>query len=303
LAHQLNLLYLPLWLSATLLGFSAHRRKLWRFSAENLLLLAGAGVLFISFSRVGVMAFLLVVGCVTIYGTLKLVKRVSIWITSRMKTIASRPMVVALVKVALSAVLVVSFLAIYAGAAYGLFRLGARFEPRLERILEEDFMEASSFLEVTNKLAFAERVIYWVTGLDVFRDHPFSGVGLGNAGFYFSQKMPSFGWGLWEISLIFNYRTLMPNTKSLWVRILAEGGLGCFAVFMGWYYLLWRSAWFTKTSAQPGLRVVGLAGVFVLIGFLIEGFSVDSFALPYFWFSIGLVCAAASLARRSTEAG
>ena len=89
----------------------------------------------------------------------------------------------------------------------------------------------------------------------------------------------------------------MPNTKSLWVRILAETGLVGFAVFSGWYYLLWKSGQFSRKSMDPNIRMVGLAGSIVLFAFLFEGFSVDSFALPYFWFSVGLLSAAGSLAR------
>jgi hypothetical protein len=39
------------------------------------------------------------------------------------------------------------------------------------------------------------------------------------------------------------------------------------------------------------MRTIGWMGIIMLIAFTIEGFSVDSFALPYYWFTLGLVAA------------
>jgi hypothetical protein len=61
LAHQLNLLFLPFWLAATVSGWSAFHFRLWKMSTENILLAIGAVVLFLS-SRVGTLSLLLVLG-------------------------------------------------------------------------------------------------------------------------------------------------------------------------------------------------------------------------------------------------
>jgi hypothetical protein len=45
---------------------------------------------------------------------------------------------------------------------------------------------------------------------------------------------------------------------------------------------------------------VGLMGILVMIGFLIEGFSIDSFAMPYLWFSAGIVTAGFSILKSQT---
>jgi hypothetical protein len=42
-------------------------------------------------------------------------------------------------------------------------------------------------------------------------------------------------------------------------------------------------------------------GVFVILSFLAEGFSVDSFALPYLWFALGLLTATSVLARQNSS--
>jgi hypothetical protein len=49
---------------------------------------------------------------------------------------------------------------------------------------------------------------------------------------------------------------------------------------------------------------VGLAGALMLVGLLAEGFSVDTFGLPYYWITLGLVagaCVAASAEARETR--
>jgi hypothetical protein len=42
-------------------------------------------------------------------------------------------------------------------------------------------------------------------------------------------------------------------------------------------------------------------GAFVLIALLLEGFSVDSFGLPYLWFSLGLLSAGSRLLPANTQ--
>jgi hypothetical protein len=90
----------------------------------------------------------------------------------------------------------------------------------------------------------------------------------------------------------------------MWVRILAETGLLGFAVFLAWYYLLWRSSRLTQAAkAPPVLAVAGLAGQMALVAFLIEGFSIDSFALPYIWVSFGIISASGLLSRKEISGG
>jgi hypothetical protein len=104
--------------------------------------------------------------------------------------------------------------------------------------------------------------------------------------------------------------TSLPNIKSLWVRLLAETGLVGFAFFACWWYVLWQSAAYLRrkyfvSRLREGsghlLSVVGLAGSLVLVGFLIEGFSLDTFALPYYWVSFGLLTAACRLGRQQAR--
>lgn len=296
LAHQLNLIFLPVWLAATLKGYSA-QRKLWRISLENVLLLCGIFILFISASRIGWLSFLLVVASQVLVWNLQLAQWIQGWLSRRLRI---RPAWEKVTRVLVPAVLLACFGAVYIALGLGMLSLGARFEPRLAKILKKDPFAASSFYAFTNELAFAERTVYWGAGVEIFAGHPLLGVGLGNAGFYFPEKMPAYGWGLVEINKLFNRWTALPNIKSLWVRIPAETGLVGFGLFLGWFYLLWHSARLGRSAADPLLRALAWAGTFAWIAFLIEGFSVDSLALPYFWFAMALVSAVRATAWRSS---
>jgi hypothetical protein len=116
-----------------------------------------------------------------------------------------------------------------------------------------------------------------------------------------------FAWALTEVRTLMYQQQTLPNTKSLWSRILAETGIVGMACFLAWLYGLWNSAdWLRRACARHALPgTIGLAGMFVIIGLLAEGFSVDTFALPYFWISLGLVAAVftsnARQKRRITE--
>ena len=87
---------------------------------------------------------------------------------------------------------------------------------------------------------------------------------------------------------------VLPNVKSLWSRLLAETGMVGFALFMSWLVGLFASASRLLKSASAEKRRIGLAGHLALVAFIIEGFSVDSFALPYYWLIFGLLTAAAA---------
>ena len=56
-----------------------------------------------------------------------------------------------------------------------------------------------------------------------------------------------------------------------------------------------------QQSKNPLFAVMGWTGVFFVIEFAIEGFSIDSFALPYIWFAAGLLTAAVHLYLNSGE--
>ena len=72
-AHQLNLLYLPLWLSATVTRYSVFKFKLFKLSIENIFLGAGVVLLLLTLSRIGLLSFILMLAYLGLLANLKLI--------------------------------------------------------------------------------------------------------------------------------------------------------------------------------------------------------------------------------------
>ncbi len=296
LAHQLIMIYLPFWLAATLTGFTLYRRRRFLPTFENILLVWGVLVLFETFSRVGWLSLFLILAFVLIDANLRLVQKIQQRLFARRQV---RSAMLPLSKAAVTTGILFFFGIVYLAGAVGLIYLGGRLEPRFQKFFSPELYRSTGIMEAANTLFFAERAIYWLTGWEVFGAHPVLGVGLGNAGFYFVEQMPAYGWHLTEIQNMYYRFIFMPNTKSLWIRTLAETGVLGFSVFAAWLVLVFRSADLCKRSAQPLHRTLGLFGQLVLVGFLTEGFSIDSFALPYFWLSIGIITGNSLLLRKT----
>jgi len=292
LGNMLNLLYLPFWLAASVAGFSAFR-KLGPISLENVLLPVGALVLLFSFSRIGLAAFLLVLA----YLTLVLVLRLARWLArhlARRFTLQNS----AALNVLLTVIITLIIFALFFYAALELLRIVAQFDSRVARLLDLDNYYSSDPYRLARNFAFGERLSFWAVGWRIFTDYPLVGVGPGNAGFFFIQKLPLAGWDLTEAIQVIDVIGYLPNVKSLWSRLLAETGLIGFSTFAAWLFVLWHAGRYLRTRREGIFRMAGWMGSFVIIAFLLEGFSTDSFALPYVWVSMGVLTAASALARR-----
>jgi O-antigen ligase len=289
LAHQLNMLYLPFWLAATIRGETAHAHRLWKLSLENALLAGGLLVLYLSLSRVGLLAFLLMVAFLILFANLKLIA----WIQRRIGgKEQSRKLSVRVKQYGITLVLILALLLIYAGLLFGIGYVLSKVDYRMARLFDLSLLRETSFIRYANQLVIAERIVFWQAGWEAFNRFPVLGVGLGNAGFFFAENLSPYAWALTEVRLVMYHLSNLPNIKSLWVRLLAETGLVGFALFLGWCYTIWVSARYLRGAASRFLQAIGWAGSFVLVGLLVEGFSVDTFALPYFWVSFGLLVAA-----------
>jgi hypothetical protein len=289
LAHQLNLLYLPFWLSATITRQSAHRFRFLGLIFEDFLLAGGVATLVMSQSRVGIVAFFLVIAFLAVRANVQLAQWIHKKIAVRIPFIR-KPVF----RWSLTGLILVAFAMIYLVSLVGVTRAWAKYDRRVARLFETPTGNILS-IEYTNQLGFAERVVFWAVGWEVFPDYPILGVGLGNTGFYFPEKMPAFGWALPEINRLMYYVNHIPNTKSLWSRILSETGLTGLAFFLSWLTVLWYAASYLRHHPDRSMRSMGLAGGMVLVALLLEGFSVDTFALPYWWISLGLISAASRL--------
>jgi hypothetical protein len=137
----------------------------------------------------------------------------------------------------------------------------------------------------------------------VFNQFPWLGVGLGNAGFFFPSLAPPMGWATFEIRNVLFYLTQLPNVKSFWFRLLAETGIIGFSVFISWLYMLFQSSRLSQHSQYSAIKTLALAGQLSLLAFIGEGFSIDSFAMPYLWIMAGLIAAMGLLVRQEIRSG
>ncbi|MEM5774337.1 MAG: O-antigen ligase family protein, partial [Anaerolineaceae bacterium] len=276
LSHQLNMIFLPFWLASTVQGYTAHHRKILGISLENLLLAGGVITLYLSKSRLGLLAFLLCVALLLFLFSLRIVRRLQARFSSR----AARGWTAA------GFYLGLAVLGILLLAGTGLYL--SKTDPRMADLFDFSTLRSKTFLDYAENLSFAARIAYWQAGWNVFNEHPLLGVGLDNAGFFFYDHLDPSAWEFMEVHTVMYNFAAPPNIKNLWVRLLAETGLAGFAVFATWLLVILATG--LALLKRPGkfARVAGLAVVLTLTGLLVEGFSVDTFALPYFWITFGL---------------
>ena len=285
LAHQLNIIYLPYWLGATLTGYTAFGKRLWKISIENILLAGGLAALLGSMSRIGLLTLLLLAAY--------LVFRFTQFLARRLARRFARPRQ--------SAMLIgAGLFLVYGVLALGLVFAMSKVDPRLAAIFDVSKF-SSDWFTTANNLALAERVSYWSVGLQTFGRYPIFGVGLGNAGFFFWQSIPIRAPGLLEVIKLDLQFASLPNVKNLWLRLLGETGLAGFGLFASWLYLLWTVGKFLQSKLDLIYRAIGWMGLLTIIAVIGEGFSVDSFAMPYYWIALGILTAAGFMARREVE--
>ncbi len=289
--NQLVMLYLPLGLGCLVEGWQVVGRP-GRFPWIPLVLTIGAiFALLLSRSRISIMSLFAILAVLGLMGLWRLTGRLG---QGRTKEFAgARSLIARLLAIVLALGLVVGLLA-------GYLRLGARFDWRIRRILSAPSQLAALQHEhpfeltyaLADRGAFAERVIYWRAGLTGFERYPLLGVGLGNTGFLFEAGVPLYGYRLMEIQRALDpENTSFPNPKNLWIRILSETGFVGGVAFLAWMVLIGAAALVLRKYRQAMPRVVGMAGVLALSALVVEGFSLDTFALPHTWILFGLATA------------
>jgi O-antigen ligase len=297
LGDQLVILYIPLWLTAVLRRMSSFSKSKTLFSVELGLFVWGIGILLLSKSRISLLSLLIVGGVLYAIASWRatgwLARRAAATYRVFMSEGRARALHVILEIALLCALVAIGVAGTFvAGKADRRLRQLSTLPDLLKEIRR--FYPNDVAYEVANRLAFAERVVYWADGFRVFEQHPVLGVGPGNAGFFFAQSMPVYGYRLEEIrQILVPANAPFPNPKNLWVRLLAETGLAGFSAFGLWLGLMGLSAWEVWRIGSPVRRMIGLAALFALLAQIGEGFSLDSFALPQLWVILGLLTAAA----------
>jgi hypothetical protein len=287
-AHQLNMLYLPLWLSATVSKVSSHKFKMGFVTFENLLLAMGVTALGLTLSRVGIAAFFLMLAAIFIGLNIKIIGYIKLKLAAAGtgKKLFNKKMLGTV-----NAVLILTFIFAYAGLLYGSMVVFTKVDQRMADLFTFDASSENPVLDYADNLRLGERVAYWIAGWNIFNDHPLMGVGIGLAGYYMPEKLDPFSRMMVEVRRILYRSVFLMNIKSIWIRVLAETGIVGFCSFFVWLYTLFSSSKFLQQSQNRTFKLIGKAGIFMILAFLLEGFSVDSFALPYLWVTAGLITA------------
>ncbi|HWQ04869.1 MAG TPA: O-antigen ligase family protein [Longilinea sp.] len=293
--HQLMMLYIPLWLGATVQRISTFKFRLWHLSIENLLLGISIPLFLLAKPRVSLLAAILILAFVFFKANSSIYRWFLHHLRDRFPAQSKPGRILSEISIgaAMTAVYAALIMLLIAVLKQDYrMQLIFAYPPTWAEIGRLLTLEENTLLEISKRFKFMERVVYWVTGWRVFNDYPLFGVGLGNSGFFFLDKSPSIGWTSIEVRYLLTGATFLPNIKSLWVRLLAETGLVGFSIFVSWILTMWRSAFQTLRSALPFHKLTAFVCQLMLLAFIAEGFSIDSFALPYLWVVAGLAAAA-----------
>jgi hypothetical protein len=308
-AHQMVMLYLPLWMAASYHKTSAFAFRVFHISAENILLVFGLGAFFLSSPRIGLVSLVLMVIYLFIRLTLSIHRKIvesitkTQFILQRGPSKGHRTWIQVMTSLSIVLVYALILIGVFFFAVHRDWRLTALVSqpPSIKEIVGLLTLDQTTLLDLSHRFIFLERMVYWFNGWNVFNQYPWLGVGLGNAGFFFPKLAPAIGWATFEIRNVLFYLTQLPNVKSLWIRLLAETGLVGFSVFLSWLYILFQSSRFSQHNQNTTIKTFAFAGQLTLLAFIGEGFSIDSFAMPYFWIIAGLIAAIAMMYRRENS--
>ena len=305
-AHQMVLIYLPIWMAASYHKSSAFKFRFHCISLENILLVLGLAAFFLSSPRIGLISLFLLVVYFFMRLNLSFHRKLVAGIydhnffQQRMASRLNR----ATIQVLTSSLMIVTYLLLMAGVLFFASQRDWRLSilvsdpPTIKEVVGLLTLDQKTLLNLSHRFIFLERMVYWLNGWNIFNQYPWFGVGLGNAGFFFPNFAPAMGWATYEIRNVLFYLPQLPNVKSLWFRLLAETGLVGFSLFLTWLHVLFQSSRFSQHHQDPTIKTFALAGQLALLAFIGEGFSIDSFAMPYFWFIAGLIAAIAMIYRR-----
>ena len=299
--HQLMMLYVPLWLGATFQRISTFKFRLLHLSVENLLLGISILLFLLAKPRVSLLAGFLIIAFVFFKVNSSIYRWFLHHLRNRFPSQSKNWHILS--EIGISTAMVTIYIALVALLIAVLkqdyrMQLIFSYPPTWAEIGRLLTLDENTLLEISKRFKFMERVVYWITGWRVFNDYPLFGVGLGNTGFFFLDKSPSIGWTSIEVRYLLTGATFLPNIKSLWVRLLAETGLVGFSIFISWIITLWRSAFQTLRSVLPFHKLIAFICQLMLLALIAEGFSIDSFALPYLWLVAGLAAAAGASHRK-----
>jgi hypothetical protein len=290
--NQLMVLYIPLLAAATLERQSVFTFRRGWLSVEAAMLLWAIVILVLTRSRISQVGLLALASLLIATTGWRLLGSVESRLGLMRPTGWSpRRAVLTALNLTLLGVLV-------AGLVFGAAAAAGRSDQRLwalesihDRLDELRFLYPNEvILAVGDRLAFAERLVYWTSAFRTFSLYPILGVGPGNAGFLFERTLADYGLRLTEVQNVLRQPSFgFPNPKNLWARLMAETGILGLLLYGWWFVSIGLGAAVLWKRGEGFERYLGLAGVLALVAQVIEGFSLDTYALPQLWLVFGLV--------------
>lgn len=276
LAHQMNMFYIPIFLGSSFTRQSAFRKFNKKIIIEDILLIFSIFILIFTKSRVGWITFIFIALYYLFRINNNLIRKLSNYNFLKNKKTFQKLIPILL------------FISYLFFIILGLFFF-SKFDSRMENLFNLEFYKNRNLFSIANEFVFAERILYWQTGWQIFNDFPLFGVGLGNSGFFLNDYLPSFAWALDEPRHLIFQATYQGNIKNLWFRLLSETGMIGFLSFITWLMLIFLISKKFENSGKKHVKIWGFIGKIAIIALVFEGFSIDSFALPYYWIILGLV--------------
>lgn len=141
----------------------------------------------------------------------------------------------------------------------------------------------SSLPQFANQVHALPRFSAWVAGINLFKDNPLIGVGLGNSTLFFPNYVPNWGLVAGEVQdWLSEDNPSKPNPKNMIIRLLSETGIIGAFLFVFFIYLHFRII----KSDDMYIKVLKMTS---LVALAINYLSVDTFALPNEWFLMAFV--------------
>jgi hypothetical protein len=143
------------------------------------------------------------------------------------------------------------------------------------------------------------RVAYTYSALEVYKESPLAGVGLGASGFYMYDHLPD--WSMTTLTEIAEMLApnsrVYPNPKNMYARLLAETGLIGFALFIIYLFSVLADALRALQGDTPFSRYLGMAALYSWFAILIYNATQDSFATPNIWINFGILAGMTAVAK------
>jgi len=278
LAAQVMTIYLPWAFASVLKGYHWDKRR-WLAPA---ILVACGGLILFTYSRSGILTIAVIVPLTFLFAGWGWMRQALVWFLQpfyRDKSVLARRILNISLRIALISVILV-------GVAGGFSILSRN--KYFAQIWRSDKSNLTSYLVdiyAGPRLAFA-----WA-GWTIFEQHPWIGVGLGASGLYYYQALPDWShFNITEISQFLSPDNLLyPNTKDLYIRLLAETGIVGFWLFISFYLLILGKGFTLLRSRRKELVFVGTASLLAWFGIVALGITQDSLAMLNIWMPLGIL--------------